>query len=97
MSEIKKEERTTAKLSKEASRMLSEMSKRLSTEKCAILEEFITCLNSCFDYASKTSHIGFVISPLEGLLTVQILPKEQWKLVQKRIKKDMAKKALKGD
>lgn len=98
MTEIKNKEKTTVKLSKETSAMLSKIAEKVSMDKCKILEDFIISLNHVFDYASEQSAFGIVISPLEGMITIQVVPKQQFVLVQKAVKEDMAKKrALKGD
>jgi hypothetical protein len=91
MAETKKARPTTVKLSKEASAMLTKISEKLSMDKCKILEDFIIGLNHIFDYACAESTYGMVLSPLEGQLVIQVHPKQQFVLVQKRIHRDIAR------
>jgi len=97
MSEKKKREITSLRLSKESSAMLSKIAEKLSMDKCKIVEDFIIGLNHIFDYACAESTFGMVLSPLEGQLVIQVHPKQQFVLVQKRIHRDIVRGKAKND
>lgn len=72
-------------------KQLAEISKALGKSRAEIISEFVQNLYHILAY-SKSPSIGYVLSPLEGEMQIKVYPREQWVLVQKRIKK-----GLKGD
>lgn len=80
-----KEKVTTVQITGKASKTLDLISEVTQEDKCRIIERFIQVVGHVIEYAQKPSGLVYMVSILDGTVTIRIAPSEQWIIKKKEL------------